>query len=192
MKHAKTESGKGGGGIAGSMKQMFGGRAGKGKTGCASSDESPLGAGHLRRSKELGSAVVQKFSLLLYHFMEERGITLSTLFRLIDQADVPRHATAKVTAVAGAPVKAPPPSAFGRTNSAAGGSHANKASDGLLDVSELTSMVRHQMGIIPEEVSDDEIADVFQVRTFFFEYFPRHPVRAFTASGGLVPLPPAP
>ena len=44
-------------------------------------------------------------------------------------------------------------------------------------------MVRHQMGIIPEEVSDDEIADVFQVRTFF-EYFPRHPVRAFTASGG--------
>ena len=93
MKNAKTESGEGGGGIAGSMKQMFGGRAGKGKTGCASSDESPLGAGHLRRSKELGSAVVQKFSLLLYHFMEERGITLSTLFRLIDQADVPLHAT---------------------------------------------------------------------------------------------------
>ena len=36
---------------------------------------------------------MQKFSLLLYHFMEEKGITLSTLFRLIDQADVPLHAT---------------------------------------------------------------------------------------------------
>ncbi len=101
--------------------------------------------------------IEEKFARLLHHFMEEKGITLSTLFRLIDQPEANHHHQQDQQ---GNGKRKKPPAAFGRTNKV---DDADKANDGLMDCGELIAMVRRKMFIGPDELTNGDLRAIFAV-----------------------------